>query len=136
PAGGPTSGKGAVATLSVGGNGQMTLQKQADTSAGFPGDEALSHDDKYLYVSVPSIIVPGGSHMEVYKLASGASMTRIQRVPSPDPSTYPPAFPGTGAFGASKRSREPTLGAAASAAAPTSLSRSLSARVASGRRFS
>jgi 6-phosphogluconolactonase len=98
PAGGPTSGKGAVATLSVGGNGQMTLQKQADTSPGFPGDEALSHDDKYVYVSVPSIIVHGGSHMEVYKLGSGGSLTHIQTVPSTNPSTYTPTFSGIGAF--------------------------------------
>jgi len=98
PAGGPTSGKGAVASLSVGGNGQMKLEKQADTSPGFPGDEALSHDDKYLYVSVPSIIVPGGSHLEVYKLGSGGSMTHIQSVPSTNPSTYPPTFSGIGAF--------------------------------------
>ncbi|MGN6170270.1 MAG: beta-propeller fold lactonase family protein [Solirubrobacteraceae bacterium] len=98
PTGGPTSGKGAVASLSVGGNGAMKLEKQADTSPGFPGDEALSHDDKYLYVSVPSIIVPGGSHLEVYKLGSGGSMTHIQTVPSTNPSTYTPAFSGIGAF--------------------------------------
>ena len=98
PAGRPTSGKGAVSSLSVGGNGALKLLKQADTSPGFPGDEAVSHDDKYLYVSVPSIIVPGGSHLEVYKLGSNGSMTRIQTVPSTNPSTYTPAFSGIGAF--------------------------------------
>jgi hypothetical protein len=98
PTGGPTSGQGAVASMSVGGNGQLKLEKQANTSPGFPGDEALSHDDKYLYVSVPSIIVPGGSHMEVYKVGKGGSMTHIQTLPSTNPSTYSPALSGIGAF--------------------------------------
>jgi 6-phosphogluconolactonase len=98
PAGGPTSGKGAAASMSIGANGKLTLLKQADTSPGFPGDEALSHDDKYLYVSVPSIIVPGGSHLEVYRLGAGGTMTHIQTVPSTSPSTYPPSFSGIGAF--------------------------------------
>ena len=98
PTGGPTSGKGAVASLSVGGNGQMKLLKQADASPGFPGDDALSHDDKYLYVDDPSIIVPGGGHIEAYKLGSNGSMTRIQTLPSTSPSTYPPNLSGIAAF--------------------------------------
>lgn len=98
PAGGPTSGKGAVATLSVAPNGHLHVLKQADTSPGFPGDEAFSHDDKYLYVIDPSIIVPGGSHIEVYKLGKGGSMTRIQTLPSTSPSTYPPNLSGVGAW--------------------------------------
>jgi 6-phosphogluconolactonase len=98
PTGGPTSGKGAVASLSIAGNGKMHLLKQADTSPGFPGDEALSHDDKYLYVIDPSIIVPGGSHIEVYKLGKGGSITRIQTLPSTSPSTYPPNLSGVGAW--------------------------------------
>jgi 6-phosphogluconolactonase (cycloisomerase 2 family) len=98
PNGGPTSGAGAVASMSVGPQGQLKLQKQANTSPGFPGDEALSHDDKYLYVSVPSIIVPGGSHMEVYKLGSNGSMTRIQTLPPTNPSTYANSNSGIGAF--------------------------------------
>jgi 6-phosphogluconolactonase len=98
PAGGPTSGVGAAASLSVAPNGKLTLLKQANTSPGFPGDEALSNDDKYLYVSVPSIIVPGGSHLEVYKLGKGGSMTHIQTVPSTSPSTYTNSFSGIGAW--------------------------------------
>jgi 6-phosphogluconolactonase (cycloisomerase 2 family) len=98
PAGGPTSGHGAVASLSIAPNGKLTLLKQADTSPGFPGDEAFSHDDKYLYVLVPSIIVPGGSHLEVYRLGGGGSMTHIQTVPATNPSTYPPNLSGIGAF--------------------------------------
>jgi 6-phosphogluconolactonase len=98
PNGGPTSGAGAVASMSVTGHGQLKLLKQANTSPGFPGDEALSHDDKYLYVSVPSIIVPGGSHLEVYKLGSNGSMTRIQTLPATNPSTYANSNSGIGAF--------------------------------------
>jgi 6-phosphogluconolactonase (cycloisomerase 2 family) len=98
PAGGPTSGHGAVVSLSVGGNGAMHALKQADTSPGFPGDEALSHDDRYLYVLDPSIIVPGGSHIEVYRVGAGGSMTRIQTLPATNPSTYPPNLSGIGAF--------------------------------------
>jgi 6-phosphogluconolactonase len=98
PAGGPTSGHGAVASLSVSPNGHLHLLKQADTSPGFPGDEAFSHDDKYLYVLVPSIIVPGGSHIEVYRLGKGGSMTRIQTLPATSPSNYPPNLSGIGAW--------------------------------------
>jgi hypothetical protein len=87
-----------VASLSIAPNGKLTLLKQADTSPGFPGDEAFSHDDKYLYVLVPSIIVPGGSHLEVYRLGGGGSMTHIQTVPATNPSTYPPNLSGIGAF--------------------------------------
>ncbi|HET6871341.1 MAG TPA: beta-propeller fold lactonase family protein [Solirubrobacteraceae bacterium] len=98
PTGGPTSGAGAVATLSVSPNGHLHVLKQANTSPGFPGDEAFSHDDKYLYVIDPSIIVPGGSHIEVYKLGKGGSLTRIQTLPSTSPSTYPPNLSGVGAW--------------------------------------
>jgi 6-phosphogluconolactonase len=98
PTGGPTSGTGAVATLSVGANGHLHVLKQANTSPGFPGDEAFSHDDKYLYVIDPSIIVPGGSHIEVYKLGKGGNLTHIQTLPNTSPSTYPPNISGVGAW--------------------------------------
>ena len=49
-------------------------------------------------VSVPSIIVPGGSHLEVDKLGPGGSMTHIQTVPSTNPSTYANSFSGIGAI--------------------------------------
>jgi 6-phosphogluconolactonase (cycloisomerase 2 family) len=98
PAGGPTSGHGAVASLSVAPNGKLHVLKQADASPGFPGDEAFSHDDKYLYVLDPSIIVPGGSHIEVYRLGKGGSMTRIQTLPATSPSNYPPNLSGVGAW--------------------------------------
>jgi hypothetical protein len=87
-----------VASFGIAPNGKLHLLKQADTSPGFPGDEALSRDDKYLYVDDPSIIVPGGSHIEVYRVGKGGSMTRIQTLPSTSPSTYPPNLSGMAAF--------------------------------------
>ena len=98
PTGGPTSGTGAVASLSIAPNGQLHLLKQANTSPGFPGDEAFSHDNKYLYVDDPSIIVPGGSHIEAYKLGPGGTITPIQTLPSTTPSTYPPNLSGIAAW--------------------------------------
>jgi 6-phosphogluconolactonase len=98
PTGGPTSGQGAVATMSISPNGHLHVLKQANTSPGFPGDEAFSHDDKYLYVIDPSIIVPGGSHIEVYRLGKNGSVTRIQTLPAASPSTYPPNLSGVGAW--------------------------------------
>ncbi|HTP20436.1 MAG TPA: beta-propeller fold lactonase family protein [Solirubrobacteraceae bacterium] len=98
PTGGPTSGTGAVATLSIAPNGHLHLLKQANTSPGFPGDEALSHDSKYLYVDDPSIIVPGGSHIEAYRMGPGGTVTPIQTLPSTSPSTYPPNLSGIAAW--------------------------------------
>ncbi|HUA06869.1 MAG TPA: beta-propeller fold lactonase family protein [Solirubrobacteraceae bacterium] len=98
PTGGPTSGTGAVATLSIAPNGHLHLLKQADTSPGFPGDEALSNDDKYIYVDDPSIIVPGGGHIEAYKLGPGGTITHIQTLPTASPSTYPPNLSGIAAW--------------------------------------
>jgi 6-phosphogluconolactonase (cycloisomerase 2 family) len=98
PTGGPTSGVGAVASLSIAPNGKLHLLKQADASPGFPGDPALSHDDKYIYVDDPSIIVPGGGHIEGYKLGPGGTITRIQTLPSTSPSTYPPNLSGIAAW--------------------------------------
>jgi 6-phosphogluconolactonase (cycloisomerase 2 family) len=98
PTGGPTSGTGSVASMSIAPNGKLTLLKQANASPGFPGDPALSHDDKYIYVDDPSIIVPGGGHIEAYKLGPGGTITPIQTLPSTSPSTYPPNLSGIAAW--------------------------------------
>jgi 6-phosphogluconolactonase len=94
----PTSGKGAVSSLSVGANGKMTLLQQADTGPGFPSDEGFSHDDKYLYVIDPTVVIPPsmipGSHIEVYRLGPGGSMTNIQSTPT----TLPNTISGIGSF--------------------------------------
>ena len=94
PSSGPTTGVNAVSTLSVAGNGKMTLKKQASTGPGFPSDEALSADGKYLYVVDASVILPIGSHIDVYRLGPGGSITQIQSTPD----TLPPGVSGAGAF--------------------------------------
>jgi 6-phosphogluconolactonase len=94
PAGGPTSGAGAVSSLSVAGNGKMTLAKQANTGPGFPSDEALSADGKYLYVTDASVILPFASHIDVYRLGPGGTMTHIQATPD----SLPSGVSGAGAF--------------------------------------
>jgi 6-phosphogluconolactonase len=91
----PTSGKGAVSSLSVGPGGKMTLLTQADTGPGFPGDEGISNDGKYLYAIDPSIVIPGlKGHIEVYRLGPGGSMTRL----TPTPNTLPPMISGIGVY--------------------------------------
>ncbi len=90
----PTSGNNALSSLSVAANGKMTLLKQVNTGPGFPSDMALSHDDKYLYVVDASVILPFGSHIDVYRLGPGGSMTHIQSTPD----TLPNGLSGAGAF--------------------------------------
>ncbi|MBV9606655.1 MAG: beta-propeller fold lactonase family protein [Solirubrobacterales bacterium] len=98
----PTGGVGAVSSLSVAGNGKMTLSHQASTAPGFPADMALSNDDKYLYVIDPSSALsappPAGlgidSQIDVYRVGSGGSLTEIQATPA----TLPPGISGAGAF--------------------------------------
>ena len=94
PSSGPTTGVNAVSTLSVAGNGKMTLKKQASTGPGFPSDEALSTDGKYLYVVDASVVLPIDSHIDVYRLGPGGSITQIQSTPD----TLPPGVSGAGAF--------------------------------------
>jgi hypothetical protein len=71
----------------------MTLLKQTNTGPGFPSDMAFSNDDKYLYV-IDAHVMPGPSHIDVYKLGPGGSMTHIQATPN----TLPPSVSGAGAF--------------------------------------
>jgi 6-phosphogluconolactonase (cycloisomerase 2 family) len=85
PAGSPAgvgTGKGAISTYAISPHGRLTLLGQTDASAGgFPGDEALSSDGKFLYVLNPSIIfAPGPSHIDVYRIGAGGSLTAIQHV--------------------------------------------------------
>jgi 6-phosphogluconolactonase len=94
PSSGPTTGVDAVSTLSVAGNGKMKLEHQASTGPGFPSDEALSTDGKYLYAVDASVILPFDSHIDVYRLGPGGSITHIQSTPN----TLPPGVSGAGAF--------------------------------------
>lgn len=85
PAGSPAgvgTGKGAISTFAISPHGRLTLLSQTDASpGGFPGDEALSSDGKFLYVLNPAIIfAPGPSHIDVYRVGSGGSLTPVQSV--------------------------------------------------------
>jgi 6-phosphogluconolactonase (cycloisomerase 2 family) len=84
PAGSPAgigSGQGAISTFAISPHGRLTLLGQTNVSpGGFPGDEALSGDGKFLYVLNPAIIIPGPSHIDVFRIGSGGSLTPIQSV--------------------------------------------------------
>jgi 6-phosphogluconolactonase len=75
------SGKGAITRYSVGANGALTYLGNTDAGTGFPGDEALSTDGKYLYVLDP-FILGGNSHIDAYRVGSGGSLTHIQTSPN------------------------------------------------------
>jgi 6-phosphogluconolactonase (cycloisomerase 2 family) len=87
PAGSPvgaTTGNGGVSRYSVSRHGRLTLLGQADVPpsqtgepSGFPGDEALSSDGRYLYVLSP-FILGGSSHLVVYQIGPGGSLTVVQ----------------------------------------------------------
>jgi 6-phosphogluconolactonase len=80
PAGSPAgilTGTGAVSTYAISPHGRLTLVPQrADTGPGFPGDEAVTSDGKYLYVLVP-FVVGGPSHIAVFRVGSGGVLTNI-----------------------------------------------------------
>jgi 6-phosphogluconolactonase len=81
-AAGVGTGKGAISTFAISPHGRLTLLGQTDASApGFPGDEALSSDGKFLYVLNPAIIfAPAPSHIDVYRVGPGGTLTHIQEV--------------------------------------------------------
>jgi 6-phosphogluconolactonase (cycloisomerase 2 family) len=76
------SGKGSIARYSIGSDGKLTLLGNTDTTpGGFPGDEALSSDGKYLYVLTPFVMGKNQSHLDVFSV-SGGNLTHIQATPS------------------------------------------------------
>lgn len=76
------SGKGSIARYSIGSDGKLTLLGNTDTTpGGFPGDEALSSDGKYLYVLTPFVMGKDQSHLDVFSV-SGGNLTHIQATPS------------------------------------------------------
>jgi 6-phosphogluconolactonase (cycloisomerase 2 family) len=76
------SGKGSIARYSIGSDGKLTLLGNTDTTpGGFPGDEALSSDGKFLYVLTPFVMGKNQSHLDVYSV-SGGNLTHIQATPS------------------------------------------------------
>ena len=48
--------------------------------SGFPGEEAVSSDGRYLYVLDPLIVggPTGTSHLVVYRIGPGGSLTLVQ----------------------------------------------------------
>jgi 6-phosphogluconolactonase (cycloisomerase 2 family) len=76
------SGKGSIARYSIGSDGKLTLLGNTDTTpGGFPGDEALSSDGKFLYVLTPFVMGKNQSHLDAYSV-SGGNLTHIQATPS------------------------------------------------------
>ena len=92
--GGPTNGvgtgHGAVTSFSVASNGTLTYVASTDTSHGFPSDEALSTDSRYLYVLVPAVFPPGifpfplASTIDAFRVGSHGSLTSIGSFTSPE----------------------------------------------------
>jgi 6-phosphogluconolactonase (cycloisomerase 2 family) len=86
-AAGALTGTGGVSRYAVSRHGRLSLLGQTDVPAsqptepsGFPGEEALSSDGRYLYVLVPLIVggPTGTSHLVVYRIGPGGSLTLVQ----------------------------------------------------------
>jgi 6-phosphogluconolactonase len=89
PAGSPAgifSGNGGVSRYAVSPHGRLTLLGQTDVPAspsnpaaesGFPGEEAISGDGRYLYVLDP-FIMGAPSHIDAYRIGPGGSLTLVQ----------------------------------------------------------
>ncbi len=89
----PGTGQGGVARYAISRNGRLTLLGTTDVTnemhgVTFPTDMTLSPDSRYLYVVVPTLdmVVPPGSnntsHIEVYRVGPGGSLTDIQATPA------------------------------------------------------
>lgn len=89
----PGNGQGGVARYAIGHNGRLTLLGTTDVTNEMPGvtfptDMTLSPDSRYLYVVVPTLdmVAPPGnnntSHIEVYRVGPGGSLTDIQATPA------------------------------------------------------
>jgi len=77
------SGKGSIARYSIGPDGKLTLLGNSDTTpGGFPGDEALSSDGKFLYVLTPFVMGQNKSHIDVFRVGTGGNLAHIQATPS------------------------------------------------------
>jgi 6-phosphogluconolactonase len=83
-AAGILTGHGGVSRYSISPHGRLALLGQTDVPAsqpmepsGFPGEEAISSDGRYLYVLDP-FIVGGASHIDAYRIGPGGSLTLVQ----------------------------------------------------------
>jgi 6-phosphogluconolactonase (cycloisomerase 2 family) len=84
PAGSPAgilTGDDAISTYAISRHGRLTLVGQTNAGPGFPGEEALSSDGRYLYMLDP-FIVGGPSHIDVYKVGQNGSLTHIESTPN------------------------------------------------------
>jgi 6-phosphogluconolactonase len=98
PAGSPagiTTGNDAVSTYAISPHGRLTLLGETNSGPGFPGEEAISSDGRYLYVLDPSVILPIPSHIDVYRIGPGGSLTHIQATTD---ANLPNSLSGLGAF--------------------------------------
>ncbi|HTT31005.1 MAG TPA: beta-propeller fold lactonase family protein [Solirubrobacteraceae bacterium] len=80
-AAGVFTGTDAVATYAVSPHGRLTLLGETSAGQGFPGEEAISSDGRYLYVLEP-FIMGGPSHIDVYKIGPAGSLTHLQATPN------------------------------------------------------
>jgi 6-phosphogluconolactonase (cycloisomerase 2 family) len=88
------TGKQAISRYSIAPNGTLTLLGNTDaTGPGFPDDEALSNDGRFLYV-LNAFLMGGVSHIDVYRVGPGGSLTHIQETPS----ELPNGVSGIGVF--------------------------------------
>ena len=81
-----------VSRFRIRGNGDLVLLGHTPTGAGFPSDEALSVDSRFLYVLVPSIM-GGMSHIDFYTVGRRGGLTHIGATPS----DLPPGVSGLAA---------------------------------------
>jgi 6-phosphogluconolactonase len=76
------TGQSGLARYAVASNGNLTFLGNVNTGPGTPTDVAVSPDGNYLYMADPNPgLLPFGSHLEVYKIGSGGSLTLVQMTP-------------------------------------------------------
>ena len=70
-----------VSRFRISRDGHLTLLGHVSTGPGFASDEALSRGSRYLYVLLPSIM-GGMSHIDIYRVGPGGSLTHLGATPS------------------------------------------------------
>ena len=91
----PGDGRGGLSRYAIGRDGSLTLLGKTDVTndpvtpgTTFPTDEVLSSDSRYLYVVAPSLGMapapanPSTSHIDVYRVGPGGSLTHVQTTPA------------------------------------------------------
>jgi 6-phosphogluconolactonase len=81
-----------VSRFRISRDGRLTLLGHVSTGPGFASDEALSRDSRFLYVLLPSIM-GGTSHIDIYRVGRGGSLTHLGATPS----NLPPGVSGLAA---------------------------------------